>query len=236
MIWVPNEIEALISLGSQRYSSGLFLGSSLWAQSTEQVSTPAPAAPPAPDTSSAPSEGKDIGGFHVTQSIELGGRISDVSGSQAMYDTLVNLQSGARILEQSLTMQSLTHHDIFDTLTLNSFGWGGDPEQAVRMRVSKYGWYNFSASYQHMQNYFDYDLLANPLNPADRSVAFHPDSQLAAQLLRSPKSLQLRSRDPAHAPYFISRWTITAIASAARRSAAFTRAPSRSTTRTGTPR
>ena len=117
------------------------------------------------DSSSGTDEGKKIGDFKVTQSIELGGRISDVSGSQPMYDTLVNDQSGARILEQSLTMQSLSHQDIFDTLTLNSFGWGGDPEQAARLRVAKYSWYTFSASYQHIQNYFDYDLFANPLNP-----------------------------------------------------------------------
>ena len=102
-----------------------------------------PPTTPPPDTTQSPpaaAEGKDIGGFHVTQSIELGGRISEVNGSQAMYDTLVNYQTGARILEQSLTMQSLDHHDVFDTLTVNSFGWGGDPEQAARMRVAKYGW------------------------------------------------------------------------------------------------
>ena len=57
-----------------------------------------------------------------------------------MYDTLANYQSGARILEESLTMQSLTHEDVFDTLTLNSFGWGGDPEQAARLRIAKYKW------------------------------------------------------------------------------------------------
>ena len=117
------------------------------------------------DTSSSPAEGTKIGDFQVTQSIEVGGRISDVTGSQAMYDTLANYQSGARILEQSLTMQSLTHEDVFDTLTLNSFGWGGDPEQAARLRIAKYKWYIFSGSYQHIQNYFDYDLFANPLNP-----------------------------------------------------------------------
>ena len=135
-------------------------------------STQTPQAPPTPPP--ATGEGKDIGGFHVTQSIELGGRINEVTGSEAMYDTLVNYQTGARILEQSLTMQSLTHQDVFDTLTLDSFGWGGDPEQALRLRVAKYRWYNFSASYQHMQNYFDYDLLANPLNPAAGANPFIP--------------------------------------------------------------
>ena len=136
----------------------LFLAGITFAQS------PTPAAPPSGSSSSS-GEGKDIGGFHVTQSIEVGGRISDVTGSQPMYDTLVNLQSGARILEQSLTMQSISHQDIFDTLTFSSFGWGGDPEQAARLRVAKYSWYTFSGSYQHVQNYFDYDLFANPLNP-----------------------------------------------------------------------
>src|SRR6516225_470676 len=131
----------------------LLLASTLLAQNPP-ASSPSSAQPAA-----APDEGKDIGGFHVTQSIELGGRISDVNGSQAMYDTLVNYQTGARILEQELTMQSLTHQDIFDTLTATSFGWGGDPEQAARVRVNKFGWYTFSGTYQHMQNYFNYDLF-----------------------------------------------------------------------------
>ena len=140
-----------------------------------------PATPTPPTPPSTADEGKDIGGFHVTQSIELGGRISDVTGSQAMYDTLVNYQTGARILEQSLTMQSLTHQDIFDTLTLSSFGWGGDPEQAARLRIAKYHWYTFSGSYQHMQNYFDYNLLANPLNPSAGANPYIP-------ILTSPHS------------------------------------------------
>src|SRR5271167_5102004 len=138
----------------------LFLITSTFARSSGQ--TPSPAASNSPSDS---GEGKEIGGFQVTQSIELGGRITEVNGSQPMYDTLVNLQTGVRILEQSLTMQSITHQDVFDTLTFNSFGWGGDPEQAARVRLSKSRWYTFTGSYQHMQNYFDYNLFANPLNP-----------------------------------------------------------------------
>jgi hypothetical protein len=133
-----------------------------------QSSGQSPAATPTTVSTSSDSgstEGKTIGDFQVTQSVELGGRISDVTGSQAMYNTLENYQTGARILEQSLTMRSLSHADLFDTLTLNSFGWGGDPEQAARLRIAKYNLYTFSGTYQHMQNYFDYDLFANPLNP-----------------------------------------------------------------------
>jgi hypothetical protein len=142
------------------FMASLCLMNSAFAQNSGQTAPASSSAAPSPS-----GEGKEIGGFQVMQSIEFGGRISEVSGSQPMYDTLVNDQSGARILEQSLTMQSLSHADIFDTLTLNSFGWGGDPEQAARLRIAKYHWYTFSGSYQHIQNYFDYDLFANPLNP-----------------------------------------------------------------------
>lgn len=158
-----------------------FLGSS-FAQAPGEMPTSVSS-----DSSSTTTDGKKIGDFKVTQSIEVGGRITDVTGSTPMYDTLENYQSGARLLSQSLTMQSLTHQDAFDTLTLNSFGWGGDPEQAARLRIAKYNWYNFSFSYQYMQNYFDYDLLANPLNPPTStppsSIQFSPDSYFNRQKL-----------------------------------------------------
>lgn len=149
-----------VSFGLALIATCLLPTGSLFAQSPGQTT-----ASVSTDSSSDSGEGKQIGDFRVTQSIELGGRISEVTGSQPMYDTLENYQSGARILDQSLTMQSTTHEDVFDTLTLSSFGWGGDPEQAARLRVAKYTWYTFNATYQHMQNYFDYDLFANPLNP-----------------------------------------------------------------------
>ena len=154
----------------------LLLANPTFAQTSGQTSTTASSSSPA-----GADEGKEIGGFQVMQSIELGGRISEVTGSQPMYNTLVNLQSGPRILEQSLTMRSLTNEDIFDTLTLNSFGWGGDPEQAARLRISKYRGYTFTGSYQHVQNYFDYDLFANPLNPPTGGTPFIP-------ILNSPHS------------------------------------------------
>jgi hypothetical protein len=111
------------------------------------------------------SPGKEIGGYLVHQSIELGGRITDEVGSGPMYNTLVNLQSGPRILEQTLSLQSRTQTgSLFDNLYASSFGWGGDPSNAARLRISKLGWYNFNGSFRRDRNYFDYDLFANPLN------------------------------------------------------------------------
>src|ERR1022692_4702628 len=48
------------------------------------------------------------GGYLIHQSIELGYRSTDVSGSGDMYDTLVNLQTGPRILDQTLADRKST--------------------------------------------------------------------------------------------------------------------------------
>jgi len=69
-------------------------------------------------------EGVESGGYVLHQSIELGYRGSDVTGSQQMYDTLVNLRSGPRFLDQTLSMQSQAHDGLlFDNLFVTSFGW-----------------------------------------------------------------------------------------------------------------
>ena len=100
----------------------------------------------------------------MQQSIEFGGRITRVSGNSQMYDTLVNLQSGPRLLGQELSMRPMTRGGgLFDTLYLSSFGFGGDPYDMARLRMEKSHWYNFVALYRRDQNYFNYDLFANPL-------------------------------------------------------------------------
>src|ERR1017187_9207374 len=89
------------------------------------------------------------GGYLIHQSIELGYRSTDVSGSGDMYDTLVNLQTGPRILDQTLAMQSGDHQGLlFDDLYLNSFGWGGDPNNALRLRADKNKWYKLQSSFR----------------------------------------------------------------------------------------
>ena len=148
--------------------------------------TPAanPTAPPAPP---AEPDGVTRGGYQIHQSIELGYRSTDVTGSGDMYDTLVNLQTGPRILDQTLTMQSVDHQGLlFDNLYLNSVGWGGDPNNYARLRADKNKWYNFQSSFRRDQSFFDYDLLANPLNP--------PTSAPSIPILNSPHSFATTRR------------------------------------------
>ena len=133
-----------------------------------------------------PPEGWEGGGYVVRQTIEIGGRVSDTTGSSEMYNTLVNLHSGPRILEQNLTMHSTTHEGVLlDNLFINSFGWGGDPNNGLRARVDKNKWYNFQASFRRDQNYYDYNLLVNPLNPATSDPNL-PVTFLATDLCNYP--------------------------------------------------
>ena len=106
------------------------------------------------------------GGYVIHSSGQLGYRVTDITGSTDMYDTLVNLQQGPRLLDETLSLQSLAHQGfLFDNLFVNSFGWGGDPNNAMRVRADKNKWYNFVGSFRRDQNFSDFDLLANPLNP-----------------------------------------------------------------------
>ena len=160
-----------------------------WTQAGGQAPNAQPAATQNPTGSGEP-EGKDLGGYIVHQSFEFGGRLTDVTGSWAMYNTFVNQQQGPRLLDQTLSMISPTGTGaLFDSLTLNSFGWGGDPSNAARLRVSKNGWYNFNFNFRRDINYFDYDLLANPLNPAS-TIAVVP----TVPIVTSPHAFYNRRR------------------------------------------
>jgi hypothetical protein len=111
------------------------------------------------------SQGRVWGDYTVQQSVEFGGRIASVNGNQQLYDTLVNLKSGPRLLGQELSMRSITHvGGPFDNLYLSSFGFGGDPNDVARLRVEKNKWYNFVGLYRRDENFFDFNLFANPLN------------------------------------------------------------------------
>ena len=150
-----------------------------------------------PQNPPAEPEGVSSGGYLIHSSVELGYRFNSVTGSGAMYDTLVNQQTGPRFLDQTLSMQSQDHQGLlFDDLSINSFGWGGDPNNALRLRVDKNKWYNLQGSFRRDQNFSDYDLLANPLNP--------PTSTPSIPVLNSPHEFATTRRMTRHRPHFAS--------------------------------
>jgi hypothetical protein len=116
-------------------------------------------------------KGVDQGNYNIKQSIEFGGRITSVGGNFQTYDTFVNLQQGPRLLGFTMEMRSLDHHGtLFDSFYFDNFGYGGDPNMASRLRISKNKWYSFNALFRKDENFWDYSLQANPLNPTTSFV------------------------------------------------------------------
>ena len=88
-------------------------------------------------------------------------------GNESVYDSMVNLQSGPRILDQSLDMRAVDPSKalLFDHLFTSSFGYGGDPIDVTILNFSKGKIYDFRGNFRRYRQYFDYELLANPLIP-----------------------------------------------------------------------
>lgn len=143
--------------------------------------------PAAAQQEEKPLEGINRGNYNIKQTFEFGGRWTDFTGNLDVYRTFVDLEEGPRLLEHTLEMRSLDHKGLlFDDFFLHSFGYGGDPENVTRLRAYKNRWYNFSATFHRNRNYWNYNLLANPLNP--------PTSNPAVAITDSPHRLFLVRR------------------------------------------
>ena len=127
------------------------------------------------------------GVYTVQQSVELGGHVADVEGNQATYNTFTDIHSGPRVLGESLFMTAAPGTAVlFDSLSLESFGFGGDPEDLLRLRVKKQKWYNFVALYRRDKNFWDFNLFANPLANNNTSTLANNVGQLSPFLANSP--------------------------------------------------
>jgi hypothetical protein len=153
-----------------------------------QTTTPPPASPPASASAQTPapdeSTPKTMGDYTVTQSIEFGYRDSMIGGNLNNYDTFENLQSGMRLFNYTVDMRSIDHRGIFfDDLSFSNFGYGGDPNDVSRLHIDKNKWYDFRVMFRRDKNFWDYNLLANPLNPTGSSPT--------VAITNSPQALDL---------------------------------------------
>jgi hypothetical protein len=131
----------------------------------QDPSTPPPVAPvSAPD------------GYVLHQSVDVGGHMDNVSGSGAMYDTLINQQSGPRVLGETFELHALSSNKspLVDDLKAFSNGFGGDPMNFAKLDFSKGKFYEFSGLFRRDRRYFDYDLLGNPNIPSGQTIPIGP--------------------------------------------------------------
>jgi hypothetical protein len=141
-----------------------------------QETTPAA---PAPETKfSVPN------GYTSHSSIDFGGRIANPVGSGAMYNTLVNLQSGPRVQGQSFEMHALPGNKTGLVDNLNAFGtgFGGDPNIMAKLDANKGKWWEFSGLFRRARTYTDYNLLANPNIPPGMTMPIGPSTAPTGQL------------------------------------------------------
>jgi hypothetical protein len=145
--------------------------------------------------SSEQLEGIDLGGYNIHQSIEFGYRSSNINGNMNTYNTFENLGSGVRLFDFDFSMRSIDHHGLFfDNLTFSNFGYGGDPNNVSRMRIEKNKWYDFRLLFRRDKNFWDYNLFANPLNPA----ALNPAGSLTTGCYVGPPTAAFPQGAPAY--------------------------------------
>ncbi|HEY1208107.1 MAG TPA: hypothetical protein VGE85_01950 [Terracidiphilus sp.] len=103
-------------------------------------------------------------GYKSHQTVDIGGHIANIKGSGAMYDTMINQQSGPRILGATYEMHALPgkKNTLVDSLHAIASGLGGDPYNFAKLDFSKGKIYEFSGIFRRDRQYFDYDLLGNP--------------------------------------------------------------------------
>ena len=145
----------------------------------------------------AESPGINSGDYNIHSTIEFGYRLNEVTGNQNTYDTFENLGSGVRLFNFSFEMRSLDHHGFFfDNLSFSNFGYGGDPNDVTRLRIEKNKWYDFRLLFRRDKNFWDYNLSANPYNPA----ALNPAGSLTTGCYVGPPTAAF----PQGAPGFCS--------------------------------
>jgi hypothetical protein len=121
----------------------------------------------------APSERMAVPeGYKSHASVDIGGHIADIKGSGAMYDTLVNQQSGPRLLGATFELHALPSkkNTLIDSLRAIASGFGGDPYNFAKLDFSKGKVYEFSGIFRRDRQYSDYDLLGNPNINTNQSI------------------------------------------------------------------
>lgn len=148
------------------------VGAAIFAMMTAVVAAQSPTAPS--ETKEAPISAPT--GYSLHQSIDIGGRMVNTVGSPAMYSTLVNTQSGPRVLGETFELRALpgTKGGLVDNVTAFGSGFGGDPNIFARLNASKGKLYDFSGLFRRDRQYFDYDLLGNPNIPSGQSMPIGP--------------------------------------------------------------
>src|SRR5256885_10593420 len=120
----------------------------------------------AQDNPEEETKGVDSGNYNTQQSAETGYRATWIDGNQGSYGTFVNLNSGLRLFDYTLSTRSLNHNGtLFDGLYFSNFGYGGGPEKVPRPRIDKNKWHHPQAMFPPHPNFWHYGAFLYPFYP-----------------------------------------------------------------------
>jgi hypothetical protein len=153
------------------------LSSAVWAQ--HPSASPSPKASPKDKGNiSADGTGDDVGDYNIIASFEFGYRGLSVTGDHNKYQSDLNYRAGPRLFDSSFFSRSKEGNGaLFDTLTVNTTGWGADPHGSLRINAEKPKWYRFDANYRRFKYFRFLNTFANPnwvFSPANFSVPPKP--------------------------------------------------------------
>lgn len=139
----------------------------------------------AQEPTATPSKMTTPEGYSAHYSVDMSGRTNDTVGSGAMYDTMLNLQSGPRVSGETVELHKLdsNKHAWVDDARATGSGFGGDPYNFARLSMSKAKLYEFNGTFRRDRQYFDYDLLGNPNIPGGLTLPIGPSTAPTGHLL-----------------------------------------------------
>src|ERR1035437_6253416 len=94
-------------------------------------------------------------GYSAHHTEDVGGRVANKVGSGAMYDTMVNLQSGPRVSGESMELHKLgtNTHALVEDARITGSGLGGDPSNFAKNPIRPAGLYEFNGIFRRNRQY-----------------------------------------------------------------------------------
>ena len=139
---------------------------------------PSPSPKKSDSSDKPPETGENAGDYTVISSVEFGYRGISVDGDHNKYQSDLNYKAGPRLFDSSFLLRSREGEGaLFETLLVNSTGWGADPQGNIRASVEQPEWYRFDATYRRFKYFRFLNSFANPnwvFSPANFSVPPKP--------------------------------------------------------------
>ena len=119
-----------------------------------------------------PRRGDEVGGYNITNSVEVGYRFAEAGGSVERYRSDVNFGNGVRVLSSQLAAYAREGKGwLFDSLTFTTLGLGNDPYEMATARAEKNRLYRYDLLWRQTDSFNPAVAVAGGLHKLDTTRA-----------------------------------------------------------------